>query len=55
MTPTHTPSQSPEHAMQETKRKPALSPAESPFLHNILVTTPEGTSTSTAADHYTFH
>jgi hypothetical protein len=28
MTPSRHPSHSPEHAMQESKRKPALSPAE---------------------------
>jgi len=35
MTPTHIPS--PEHAMQETKRKPALSPAEILVFGTLIV------------------
>ena len=37
MTPTHTPSRSPEHAMQESKRKPALSPAEILVFGTLIV------------------
>jgi hypothetical protein len=32
----------------------AVSPAEAAALHNIYVTTPEGTSATVTADEYTF-
>jgi hypothetical protein len=37
MTPNQIPSQSPEHAMQESKRKPALSPAEILVFGTLIV------------------
>ncbi|RSL16050.1 hypothetical protein EDE15_1559 [Edaphobacter aggregans] len=37
MIPTHTSSHSPEHVMQESKRKPALSPAEILVFGTLIV------------------
>lgn len=37
MTPTQIPSHSSEHAMQESKRKPALSPAEILVFGTLIV------------------
>ena len=37
MTPTQTPSHSPEHVMQESKRKPTLSPAEILVFGTLIV------------------